>query len=105
MEQTLEPPVRPLLTIRPSSGWSALNLRELWQFRDLIRTLAGRDVKLRYKQTALGIAWVIIQPILAAGILTMVFGVIAGLRTSFVMTFAGQLGWALFANTLGKTSS
>src|SRR3954447_23031701 len=64
----------PLLRIRPSSGWAALNLREVLQFRDLLVALAARDVKLRYKQTALGIAWVIFQPLLAAGIFTLVFG-------------------------------
>jgi len=113
MTQTLEqhPPTaaKPLLTIRASSGWSALNLAEVWQFRDLVWTLAGRDIKLRYKQTALGVAWVIIQPLLAAGILTVVFGIVAQLGSrgsvpTFVLIYAGQLGWGLFVNTLTKAS-
>ena len=109
MQQTIEQPVKPLLTIRATSGWSALNLSELWQFRDLIWTLAGRDLKLRYKQTALGVAWVIVQPLMAAGIFTLVFGIIAQLHSSgnvpyFVMAYAGQLGWGLFINTLGRAS-
>src|SRR3954453_15343663 len=58
------PAPEPFLVIRPSRGWSALNLREVWQFRDLLMTLAGRDLKLRYKQTALGVIWVILQPLM-----------------------------------------
>jgi lipopolysaccharide transport system permease protein len=100
---------KPLLTIRPSRGWSALNLPEVWQFRDLMWTLAGRDLKLRYKQTLLGAMWVVVQPLMAAGIFTLVFGMIAGLPTLegipyFVLTFAGTLGWTAFNNTLGKSS-
>ena len=98
----------PHLTIRPSSRWSALNLAEVWQFRDLLMTLAARDVKLRYRQTAIGAAWVIIQPLLAAGIFSFVFNRIAGLSTDgipgIVFTFAGMLAWSVFANTLGKSS-
>src|SRR3954468_21667608 len=67
----------PLLVLRPETGWAALDLREVWQYRDLLFTLAGRDIKVRYKQTSLGIAWVILQPLVAAGILSFVFGKIA----------------------------
>jgi len=64
-------------TLRPTRGWVPIDLLELWGFRDLLTVLAGRDVKLRYKQTLLGVAWVLLQPLLAAGILSFVFGVIA----------------------------
>src|SRR3954470_24002627 len=89
---------KPLLTIRASSGWSALNLPEVWQFRDLLWSLAGRDLKLRYKQTLLGIAWVIIQPLPPAGFLALVFGRIGKMDKPqdvnyFVLAFAGQLAW------------
>jgi lipopolysaccharide transport system permease protein len=97
------------LLIKPSSGWSALDLREVWQFRDLLFTLAGRDIKLRYKQTALGAIWVVIQPLMAAGIFTVVFGKIANLSSDgvpyFLFAFVGQLGWGLFSNTVSKTSA
>ena len=73
----------PLLTIRPPSGWVAINLREIWRFRDLLFTLAGRDLKLRYKQTALGVAWVVLQPLLAAGVFSFVFGKMAGLPSEY----------------------
>lgn len=97
-----------VLLIKPGSGWAALDLREVWQFRDLLFTLAGRDLKLRYKQTALGVIWVVAQPLMAAGIFTVVFGKIANLSSDgipyFLFAFVGQLGWGLFANTVGKTS-
>src|SRR6478672_10893588 len=67
-------PARARTVIEKNSQWSALNLKEIWAYRDLLITLAGRDVKLRYKQTALGIVWVILQPLLAAGIFAFVFG-------------------------------
>ena len=92
--------------IRPQSGWAALNLRELWQFRDLLFTLGGRDIKLRYRQTLLGVIWVVLQPLLGAGIFTIVFGVIGKLKTdgvpNFVFSFAGLLGLNLFSTTLSK---
>ncbi len=65
---------KPFLTIVPTSGWAALNLRDTWQFRDLLMSLAGRDLKLRYKQTVLGVIWVVLQPLMAAGIFSFVFG-------------------------------
>ncbi len=100
---------KPLLTIRASSGWAALNLREIWQFRDLVFTLGSRDLKLRYKQTALGVAWVILQPLMAAGIFSFVFGKVAKMPSDgkpyFLFAFAGMLGWNLFSNTLSKVSA
>jgi lipopolysaccharide transport system permease protein len=100
---------KPFRKIRPRSGWAALNLREVWRFRDLLFSLAGRDLKLRYKQTALGVIWVVLQPLMAAGIFSIVFGVIAGMPSDkgvpyFVLTFAGLLGWNLFNNTVTKVS-
>ncbi len=98
----------PLLIIQPESGWTAVNLPELWQFRDLLFTLAGRDLRLRYKQTALGIVWVVLQPLLAAGIFSFVFGRVARMPSDglpyFVFSYAGLLGWNLFNGTLTKVS-
>ena len=100
---------KPHLTIQPTSGWQAINLRELWQFRDLLTTLAQRDVKLRYRQTALGVVWVILQPLLAAGIFSFVFGKVAKLPAPngipyLVFSYAGLLAWNAFNSTLTKTS-
>lgn len=106
-EPTSEAPEKPEFTIRPSSRWSALKLGEVWQFRDLLLTLAMRDIKLRYRQTAMGVAWVILQPLIAAGVFSLVFTRLAGLPTGgvppFVFTFAGMLAWNLFNNTLSKS--
>ena len=102
------PGVKPYLSIKPSSGWINLNLREMWQFRDLLFSLAGRDLKLRYKQTALGVIWVVLQPLMAAGIFSFVFGKVAKLPSDglpyFLFSYAGLLGWNLFSNTLNKCS-
>src|SRR5712691_5809369 len=64
----------PRVMISPSRGWRALDLVELWHFRELVYFLALRDVKVRYKQTALGVSWVVLQPLLAMGIFSIVFG-------------------------------
>jgi len=96
------------VVLRPTAGWRAVNLRELWRFRDLVWALAIRDVKLRYRQTVLGVIWVVIQPLLAAGIFSFVFGRVAGLSSGnvpyVVFAFAGLLGWNLFQSTVAKGS-
>jgi lipopolysaccharide transport system permease protein len=80
----------------------------VWHYRDLLMALARRDVKLRYKQTALGVMWVVLQPLLAAGIFSFVFGVVAKLPTDgrpyLLFSYAGLLGWNLFSNTITRTS-
>jgi len=95
--------------IQRSSGWSALNIVELWKYRDLFWILAMRDVKLRYKQTALGVTWVIIQPILTSGIFAVIFGVLAKLPSDdspyLLFAFAGTLPWTLFAQSLQRAGS
>ncbi|MCC6730591.1 MAG: ABC transporter permease [Chthonomonadales bacterium] len=99
---------KPALVIRPASGWQAVNLREIWRFRDLLLTLAGRDVKLRYRQTALGAIWVVLQPLVGAGIFSFVFGRVAKLPSDgvpyFLFSYAGLLGWNAFSATLTKSS-
>jgi len=109
MEDILELPTKPHLVIQPTRGWAAINLPEIWQFRDLLLTLAGRDVKLRYRQTALGVIWVVLQPLLAAGIFSFVFGKVARMDTDgipyFLFSYGGLLGWNAFNSTLGKAST
>ncbi len=99
----------PVVKIRPPSGWPAPNFLQLWQFRDLASALAIRDLKLRYRQTALGAVWVILQPIMAAGIFSFVFGTVARMPSDglpyFVFSFAGLMGWNLFNSTLTKIST
>lgn len=95
--------------IRPTSGLAVLNLKEVWDYRDLLLVLAMRDIKLRYRQTALGVVWVVLQPLLAAGIFTFVFGKVAKMPSDgvpyFIFSFAGQLGWNLFSGALTKSST
>jgi lipopolysaccharide transport system permease protein len=99
----------PHIRIRPPSGWSALHISDMWHYRDLFMALAMRDVKLRYKQTALGVIWVILQPLLGAGIFSFVFGKIAKMPSDglpyIVFAFAGMLGWQAFNSTLTKASA
>ena len=119
MNETLVPPTtphpprsaghaRPHLTIRPSRGWTGIDWREIWNFRDLLVTLANRDLKIRYKQTALGVIWVVLQPLMAAGVFSFVFGLVAHLPSSgtpyLVFSFAGLLGWNFFSSVLSKIS-
>src|SRR5262245_48875308 len=92
-----------VVVLRPSRGWVSLDLSELLRFRQLLVAMASRDVKLRYKQTLLGISWVVVQPLLAAGIFNFVFGVVAGFKTTgrsyFAFSFAGLLIWNVFSST------
>ena len=98
----------PLRQIRSGQRRTELDWAELWRFRDLWLTLALRDIKLRYRQTALGIAWVVLLPLLASGVFTLVFGVVAKLPSDgspyFLFVFAGFLGWTAFQNTLQRCS-
>src|SRR5256714_2121970 len=99
----------PTVVLEPSRGWRALDLRELWRFRELVYFLALRDVKVRYKQTALGVAWVLLQPLLAMGIFSIVFGS-RGLTTDGtpypLFVISGLVPWFYFANaTAGASGS
>lgn len=99
----------PRAVIRATRGFAALHVGEVWQFRDLLIALASRDVKIRYKQTVLGVLWVVLQPLLAAGIFSFVFGRVAKMPTdgvpAFIFSYAGLLGWGLFSNTVTRTSN
>jgi lipopolysaccharide transport system permease protein len=100
---------RPTIVIEPTRGWSALNLGELWKYRDLLMILAGRDVKLRYKQTSLGITWVILQPLVAALIFSVMFGRFAKLPSDghpyLLFVFSGVLMWNYFAAVLQRAGN
>lgn len=95
--------------IRPKTGWFDIDLRDLWHYRDLIRMLIRRDFTLIYKQTILGPAWVIIQPLLTTLIFTVVFGNIAGLPTDgmpkFLFYMGGNVAWQYFSHCLTTTSN
>jgi lipopolysaccharide transport system permease protein len=97
-------PEDPLVSIRPSGRWSALNLRDLWSYRELLYFLTWRDVKVRYKQTLLGAAWAIIQPLLAMLIFTLFFGRLAGVPSDGIpyplFAYSGLLPWMFFSNAV-----
>lgn len=95
--------------IRPKTGWFDINLKEIWRYRDLIWMLVKRDFTLIYKQTILGPAWVVIQPLLTTLIFTVIFGNVAGLPTDgmpkFMFYMGGNIAWHYFANCLTQTSN
>lgn len=99
----------PVLDIYPSKGWISLNLRDLWEYRELLFFLAWRDVQIRYKQTVLGFAWAIIQPLVAMVIFSVVFGQLAKLPSNGlpypIFTFTALLPWTLFANALQRSTT
>ncbi len=92
------------LVIRPTGGWRSLDLREVWRYRGLLGAMTRRDITLRYRQTALGVVWVVLQPLLAAGILSFVFGSIAGFESDgvpyVVFAYTGVIGFNAFSGTL-----
>ena len=95
--------------IRPRHRLAALNLRELWQYRELFLMLAWRNVLIRYKQTYIGIAWAVFQPLLIMLVFTVVFGRIAQMPTNGVpfpvFSFAGLMPWLFFSNALSESSN
>jgi len=98
-------PREEVLLLRPTHGLAALNLRDLWVYRELVYFLTWRDLKVRYKQTALGAAWAVIQPVIQMVIYTLLFGGVAKFSSEGVpypiFNFAALLPWGLFAKALG----
>ena len=111
MDLPTNQPAQPLPTIviTPSRGWVALRLRELWAYRELLLFLVWRDIKVRYKQTMLGAAWAIIQPVLTMIVFTLFFGGLAGIAPGQVpyplFSFAALVPWSFFANGLSQSSN
>jgi lipopolysaccharide transport system permease protein len=99
----------PLVSIRPSGRWAAFNLRDLWSYRELLYFLIWRDVKVRYRQTALGVAWAIIQPLFSMLVFTLFFGRLAGIRSDNIpyplFAYAGLLPWTFFANAISNSGN
>jgi lipopolysaccharide transport system permease protein len=97
-----------IVRIRPSKGWRAVNLGELWRYRELLFFLAWRDIQLRYKQTVLGVAWAVIQPLLTMVVFTIFLGILGKIPSDGVpyalFTLVGLLPWQLFAFALTQSS-
>ena len=104
-------PTKPLVTIQAGSPWLMLQWRELWAHRELLYFLTWRDVKVRYKQTLLGGAWAILQPLLTMVIFTLLFGRLAGFASLTggvpypVFAFAGLLPWTFFSNAITNSGN
>ena len=98
-----------VIRIEPSHGWAALELWELWEYRELVWFLIWRDVKVRYKQTSMGIAWAIVQPVMTMVVFTLVFGRLAQLPSDGlpypIFTFTALLPWQLFSTALTSSTN
>jgi homopolymeric O-antigen transport system permease protein len=98
-----------VVVIRPTSGWSGLNLRELWAYRDLFFFLVLRDVKVRYKQTAIGVGWAILQPAASMVVFALAFGRLAHIPSNGIpyplFAYAGLLPWSFFSHALTTAST
>lgn len=99
----------PLIRIEPSKGWVALKLAELWEYRELFYFLTWRDVKVRYKQTILGAAWAIIQPLFTMVVFSLFFGKLAKMPSDGIpypiFSYAALVPWTFFASGLSQSSN
>ena len=99
----------PRTVIEPPRGWRSLDLSELWHFRELLWVLTERDIKVRYKQTVLGFAWAIIQPVMLMVVFSVFFGGLAKMASDGlpypIFVYAGLLPWTFFANSIGSSAN
>lgn len=99
----------PVTIIRPSKGWVAIEFAELWAYRELLYFLTWRDIKVRYKQTVLGVSWAIIQPFLTMVVFSLFFGRLAKIPSDGIpypiFSYAALVPWTFFANGLGQASN
>jgi len=103
----------PVILIRPPRGWQAINLRDLWLYRELVYFLTWRDIKVRYKQAVLGITWAIIQPIVTMVVFTFIFNQFLNVKPDEgiseawypIFAFAGLLPWQFFQGALQRAST
>jgi lipopolysaccharide transport system permease protein len=100
---------KPLIVIEASKSWRALNLLDIWQYRELLYFMVWRDVKVRYKQTVLGASWAVLQPLLTMIIFTIFFGRLAGIPSDNmpypVFAYAALLPWTFFSNAVTASSN
>jgi len=98
-----------VVVIEPSKSWVGLHLRDVWQYRELLYFLTWRDVKVRYKQTLLGAAWAILQPLLTMLIFTLLFGLLAGIKSEGIpypiFAYSGLIVWVFFSNSVTNSGN
>jgi lipopolysaccharide transport system permease protein len=99
----------PHFVIEPAAGWSFPDLAELWQYRELLYFMVWRDIKSRFKQTALGVSWVILQPVLTMVVFSLILGRLAGVPSEGapypIYTFAALLPWQLFNHAVTQSGA
>lgn len=99
----------PKTVIQPTSGWQSLDLKELWQYRELLFFLGWRDVKVRYKQTLLGVGWAIIQPFMTMVVFSLFFGKLAAIPSDGIpypiFAYAALVPWTFFANGISQSAN
>jgi len=105
---TNAPDTSPALIIRPPGGWTSIGFRELCEYRELLYFLVWRDIKVRYKQTALGAAWAVIQPFFLMLVFSLFFGRLGGMPSDGIpypiFVYCALLPWQLFAQALAQSS-
>jgi len=98
-----------VVVIEPSKSWVGLRLRDVWQYRELLYFLTWRDVKVRYKQTLLGAAWAILQPLLTMLIFTLLFGLLARIKSEGIpypiFAYSGLIVWVFFSNSVTNSGN
>lgn len=108
MSRRVSPAEKMQTVIRPSKGWSMIDLKELFLYRELIFFLTWRDLKVRYKQTILGVAWAVIQPVMTMVVFSIFFGGLAKVPSDGIpyplFSIAGLLPWQLFENSMRNAS-
>jgi lipopolysaccharide transport system permease protein len=102
-------PEPPITRITPPRGWQLIDIGELWRYRELLYFFVWRDVKIRYRQTVLGVAWAVLQPLLMMAVFTVFFGRMAGLSSGDIpyplFALAGLLPWSFFASSLSNAGN
>ena len=97
-----------VITIKPPSGWLKLDLAELWEYRELLYFLIWRDLKVRYRQTVIGVSWVVLQPLATTAIFAVIFGRLAGLPSEGIpyplFIFAALLPWQMFSGAISRAA-
>ncbi len=95
-----------IIVIEKKSKWNIADFKELWQYRDLLKIFAGRDIRLRYKQTVLGFVWALLQPLVPSLIFTVIFGMFAKLPSNgnnyMIFVFTGTMIWNLFSHSIDR---
>src|SRR6185369_17459359 len=100
----------PIIDIAPTSGWRALDLREIWQYRELLHILTWRDIKVRYRQTLLGVIWVVAQPLMTMLIFTLLFNRVAKIQAESGLPYslyimAALVPWTFFSTGVSSAGN